>query len=80
MASKEHCFDPDAPAERRRLVLTLVPAHWAVEWIRPITPNFKLVGPLLARPGQPLPDEIDVSASSTSQHVALHAHCRPLLQ
>ena len=61
VSSKEHGFDPDAPIERRRLVLTLVPAHWALEWVRPVTPNFKMVGPLLPRPGQTLPDELDVS-------------------
>ena len=44
-------------------MLTIVPAHWAVEWVRPITPNFRLFGPLLPRPGRPLPDEFDVSTA-----------------
>ena len=46
-------------------MLTIVPAHWAVEWVRPVTPNFRMVGPLLPRPAQPLPQECDVSTSSS---------------
>lgn len=50
-------------------MLTIAPAHWAVEWLRPVTPNFKMVGPLLPRPAQPLPQEFDVSPSSETRRM-----------
>jgi glucuronosyltransferase len=42
-------------------VLTMAPADWAGEWLRPLPPNFKMVGPLLAEPGKPLPALTEVS-------------------
>ena len=59
--SKRYNFDPTLPGERRRLVLTISPVHWAAEWLRPVSPNFKLVGPILAGPGNPLPEHIEVT-------------------
>ena len=50
-------------------MLTIAPAHWAVEWLCPVTPNFKMVGPLLPRPAQPLPQEFDVSPSSETRRM-----------
>ena len=47
--------------ERRRLVLTIAPVDWAAEWLRPISPNFKMVGPILSEPGKPLPADLEVS-------------------
>ena len=73
-------------------MLTMVPAHWSVEWVRPVTPNFRLFGPLLPRPGRPLPDERDVntearflwrhgkpSCSEVSSSIALARFQTPLL-
>ncbi len=57
----------NAPEERRRLVLTIAPVDWAAEWLRPISPNFKMVGPILSEPGKPLPAELEVTCP----------HCMP---
>ena len=59
--SKRLDFNMNAPVERRRLVLTIAPVDWAAEWLRPISPNFKMVGPILSEPGKPLPAELEVS-------------------
>lgn len=42
-------------------MLSIAPADWAVEWLRPMSPNFKMVGPILSEPGKPLPDDLEVS-------------------
>ena len=60
LCSKHYKFDPTLPEERKRLVLTITPVHWAAEWLRPVSPNFKMVGPILAGPGRPLPEHIEV--------------------
>jgi hypothetical protein len=49
-----------------RQVLTIVPTDWAAEWLRPMTPNFKMVGAVLSGPGKPLPVELGVSSLSPS--------------
>jgi hypothetical protein len=59
----DYGFDPMAPEERRRIALTLTPLDFAVEWLRPVTPDFKMVGPVLARPGKPLPADLEASPS-----------------
>jgi hypothetical protein len=41
--SKTYGIDINAQEERQRLVMTLVPTDWAAEWLRPITPDFKMV-------------------------------------
>ena len=56
------------PAERKRLVLTIAPVDWAAEWLRPISPNFKMVGPILSEPGKPLPAELEVSCLPALNH------------
>lgn len=61
--SKSYDFNPELPEERRRLVLTMAPVDWAAEWLRPVNPNFKMVGPILAGPGKPLPAHLEVSAT-----------------
>ena len=64
--SKMYSFDPTLPEERRRLVLTISPLDWAVEWLRPITPDYKYIGPVLAGPGKPLSSELEVRLASKS--------------
>ena len=71
MCSKKYNFDPTLPEERRRLVLTMCPVHWAAEWLRPILPNFKMVGPVLAGPGKPLPTHLEVLSPMLSYDTVL---------
>ncbi|CAL5226014.1 g8820 [Coccomyxa viridis] len=52
---KECGSDPDAAKERRRMVLSISPVDWAAEWLRPVSPSYKYVGPVLAGPGKALP-------------------------
>ncbi len=66
LRSKHYNFDPELPEERRRLILTIVPVDWAGEWLRPVTPNYKLVGPILAGPGKPLPAYLEVRSQCSS--------------
>ncbi len=40
--------------------MTIVPVHWAAEWLRPVTPDYKHVGSVLAGPGKPLPAPLEV--------------------
>ena len=61
-------MDLDTPEERRRLVLHVISADPAVEWVRPMTPNAKMVGPILPLPAQPLPQDLEVCP-----HVLAHA-------
>ena len=42
--------------------MTIAPVDWAAEWLRPVTPNFKLVGSVLAGPGKPLPAHLEVTS------------------
>ena len=42
------------------MVMTLLPTDWAAEWVRPTTPDFKMVGPVLTGPGKPLPPDLEV--------------------
>ena len=67
LCSKQYDFDPELPKERRRLVMTIAPVDWAAEWLRPVTPNFKLVGPVLAGPGKPLPAHLEVRHRAASE-------------
>ena len=60
-ASKSHGVDLQDPRERRRHVLTLFSADWAVEWVRPLLPNTKMVGPILPEPAQALPADLQVT-------------------
>lgn len=53
-------MDLDEPRERRRLVLTLCNADFAIEWLRSMPPNFKMIGPVLPEPASPLPPNIEV--------------------
>ena len=49
------------------MLMTLAPADWAAEWIRPTMPSFKMIGPLLPEPGKALDAELEVS-SRASMH------------
>ena len=60
LRSSKYNFDPELPKERKRRVMTIVPVHWAAEWLRPVTPDYKLVGPVLSEPGKPLPAYLEV--------------------
>ena len=42
--------------------MTIAPVDWAAEWLRPVTPNFKLVGSVLAGPAKPLPAHLEVTS------------------
>lgn len=60
--SKKFGFDANLPENRRRLVMMIAPVDWAAEWLRPVTPNLKLVGPILSEPGKALPAELEVTS------------------
>ena len=60
LCSKEYGSNPDAARERRRMVLSLSPVDWAAEWLRPVSPSYKYVGPVLAQPGTALPADLEV--------------------
>ncbi len=60
LCSRRFGVDPDDPRERQRLVMTLCIADFAVEWLRPMPPNFKLIGPVLPEPAAPLPADLQV--------------------
>ena len=60
--SKKFGFDPNLPENRRRLVMMIAPVDWAAEWLRPVTPNLKMVGPILSEPGKALPAELEVTS------------------
>ena len=47
------------------MVMTLLPPDWAAEWVRPTTPDFKMVGPVLTEPGKPLPTDLEVEEASS---------------
>ena len=59
--SKAHGLNLRDPREQRRHVLTLFSADWAMEWLRPLLPNTKFVGPILPQPAQALPPELQAS-------------------
>ena len=63
--SAQHGLNTDSPRERRRVVLHILNADFALEWTRPVTPNVKLVGPILPEPPAPLPAELEVRAPET---------------
>ncbi len=61
LCSKKYDFNPYAVKERRRMVLSMSPVDWAAEWLRPMSPSYKYVGPVLAGPGKALPADIEVA-------------------
>ena len=75
LCSKDYGHDPMAPEERRRTVLSIIPQHWAVEWLRPVPPDCKMVGPILPEPGQPLPADLEVACAAVMHGTAAVPHC-----
>ena len=49
--------------------LTIAPLHWAAEWLRPVNPDFKMVGPIMAGPGKALSQEFEVQMGLCCLHV-----------
>ena len=45
-------------------MLPLIPSDWAAEWLRPLLPNMKMIGPVLPEPGKPLPSDLEVRSGS----------------
>ncbi|BDA49332.1 UDP-glucuronosyltransferase 2A1 [Coccomyxa sp. Obi] len=71
---RRHGVDPDARVERERCALTICAADFAVEWLRPLPPSLKFVGPLLPEPARPLPTDLeDFMNSAGGQGVLLVA-------
>ena len=61
ICSKRHAFNTiQDQKEQHRQVLTLIPSDWAAEWLRPLLPNMKMIGPVLPEPGKPLPSGLEV--------------------
>lgn len=58
-AFKKFGVDPDAPRERRRMVMTLNIGDPAIEWLRPLPPDLKMIGPILPEPARPLPADLE---------------------
>ena len=52
----------------------LISADFAVEWLRPMTPNAKLVGPILPQAAQPLPQELEVCTPAGILHFFIAGH------
>ena len=60
LCSKKYDFNPYAAEEGKRMVLSMSPVDWAAEWLRPVSPSYKYVGPVLAGPGKALPADLEV--------------------
>ena len=60
LCSKKYNFNPYAAEEGKRMVLSMSPIDWAAEWLRPVSPSYKYVGPVLAGPGKALPADLEV--------------------
>ncbi|CAL5228007.1 g11062 [Coccomyxa viridis] len=56
---KKHGVNLAAPQEARRLIMHIFSADFALEWVRPLPPNVKFVGPILPQPAQALPDKLE---------------------
>jgi hypothetical protein len=48
------------------MVMTMCIADFAIEWLRPLPPSYKLIGAVLPEPAQPLPADLEVG-SPTAQ-------------
>lgn len=66
-------MDPDSQRERERCALTIIGADPAIEWLRPLPPAAKLVGPVLPEPARPLPTDLEVSHSQPGFHTCMQA-------
>lgn len=54
------------------MVLTICNADFAIEWVRPMPPNFKMIGPVLPEPAKPLPADVEVRLLACKQALPLH--------
>ncbi|EIE24908.1 UDP-Glycosyltransferase/glycogen phosphorylase [Coccomyxa subellipsoidea C-169] len=54
----KHGTDLASPEARRLEMLHIVNSHMAYEQPRPLPPNVKLVGPIMAKPAAPLPPDL----------------------
>ena len=75
-------MDIDSQKERERCALTIVAADFALEWLRPLPPSLKFVGPLLPEPARPLPADLEVGSflfwlQENSQSTCLLWHAYP---
>ena len=73
-------MDPDAQRERRRMVMTLNIGDPAIEWLRPLPPDLKMIGPILPEPARPLPADLEVCTILASRHGDSSGHCLTLPQ
>ena len=71
LCSNRHGVNLAAPQEIRRLLMHVISADFAMEWVRPMPPNVKLVGPLLPEPPKPLPTDIVVSHTHSLEALAI---------
>lgn len=69
--SNRHGVNLAAPQEMRRLIMHVLSADFAMEWVRPMPPNVKLVGPLLPEPAKALPSDIEVSRTHSLEALAV---------
>ena len=73
--SNKHGVNLAAPQEMRRLIMHILSADFAMEWLRPMPPNVKLVGPLLPEPPKALPADIEVSQTKSLGNTSIHSTC-----
>jgi hypothetical protein len=71
--SHRHGVNLAAPQEMRRLIMHIVSADFAMEWVRPMPPNVKLVGPVLPEPPKALPADTEVAPTSSLEALAVKA-------
>ncbi|BDA49336.1 UDP-glucuronosyltransferase 2A1 [Coccomyxa sp. Obi] len=69
---RKYGIDLDAPRERRRIVMTLCIADFAIEWLRSLPPNFKLIGPVLPEPACPLPGDLEEFMANAGERGVLY--------
>lgn len=60
LCREKYNFNPYAAEEGKRMVLSMSLVDWAAEWLRPVSPSYKYVGPVLAGPSQALPADLEV--------------------
>lgn len=57
------------------MVMTMCIADFAIEWLRPLPPSYKLIGAVLPEPARPLPADLEVG-SPTAQIEQEEGICR----
>ena len=56
------------------MVLSISPVDWAAEWLRPVSPSYKYVGPVLAEPGKALPAALQARLCPFVSSTAMPEH------